>query len=75
MLKVDFFFVELPPLKPYRFAMKISLYFTTNMNMLLMPLLRCSDCEVNDVVEMAKDEKLTEKLYEETLRALKLDGI
>lgn len=49
------------------------------MNMLLFSLyqclffLRCSDCEVNDVVEIAKDEKMTEKLYAETLRALKLE--
>lgn len=34
-----------------------------------------SDCEVNDVVEMAKDDRLTDKLYTETLRALKLDAI
>lgn len=34
-----------------------------------------SDCEVNDVVEMATDDRLTDKLYTETLRALKLDAI
>lgn len=34
-----------------------------------------SDCEVNDVVEMAKDDRLTDKLYTETLRALKLDAL
>lgn len=34
-----------------------------------------SDCERNDVVEMAKDDRLTDKLYTETLRALKLDAI
>lgn len=72
LLKKDFP-RQIPSLKPYRFHIKISLYLTTNSNMLLMPFLRCSDCEVNDVVEMAKDEKLMEKLYVETLRVLKLD--
>lgn len=32
-----------------------------------------SDCEVNDVIELAKDEQLVDKLYAETLRALKLE--
>lgn len=45
------------------------------MNMLLMSFLFCSDCEINDVVEVAKDERLADKLYTETLRALKLDAI
>lgn len=35
----------------------------------------CSDCEINDVIELVKDEKLADKLYSETLRVLKLDAI
>jgi hypothetical protein len=35
----------------------------------------CSDCEINDITELAKDEQLGDKLYAETLRALKLDKI
>lgn len=31
-----------------------------------------SDCEIIDVVEQAKDDKLADKLYKETLRVLKL---
>jgi hypothetical protein len=34
-----------------------------------------SDCEIIDVVEQAKDEKLADKLYTETLRVLKLKAI
>lgn len=33
-----------------------------------------SDCEKMDVVDIAKDEELEEKLLYETLCALKLDG-
>ncbi|KAG5671363.1 hypothetical protein PVAND_001564 [Polypedilum vanderplanki] len=33
-----------------------------------------NDCEVTDVVELAKDEHLVNKLYSETLRVLKLEG-
>lgn len=35
----------------------------------------CSDCEVNEVTELAKDDQLADKLYSETLRALKLKEI
>lgn len=38
------------------------------------PFLFFSDCEKTDVVDIAKDEELGEKLLSETLRALKLDG-
>lgn len=36
---------------------------------------RCifSDCEISDVTEVVKDERLADKLYTETLRVLKLD--
>lgn len=34
-----------------------------------------SDCEVNDVIELAKDERLADKLYTETLRVLKLEAL
>lgn len=35
----------------------------------------CSDCQINDVIELAKDERLGDKLYMETLRVLKLDDV
>lgn len=34
-----------------------------------------SDCEQNDLVEVAKDEQMADKLYTETLRVLKLERI
>lgn len=51
-----------------RFYIPIKLVFHTFFS-------RFSDCEVNDVNELAKDEQLVDKLYAETLRALKLDDI
>ena len=85
LLKVDFFFVDFPPSGSFSalsFSHKNLIIFhnkhehVTVFYLISMSVFsRCSDCEVNDVVEIAKDEKMTERLYAETLRVLKLDKI
>jgi hypothetical protein len=39
----------------------------------IINLFHSSDCEVSDITELAKDDDLADKLYKETLRALKIE--
>lgn len=82
MLNVDFYFTSQSSFSALSFSHKNLIifhnkqeHFTFSDVIQCSASYFCSDCEVNDVVELAKDERLADKLYTETLRALKLDAI